>query len=172
MFLGGSIVAPFRLQFSPFVIASSGRPYNIVTGFDNNLDGIRNDRPGLVRGPGTGIIATPYGFLDPNPKPGEQLVPRNAGDGPTMFMVNLTLTRTWGFGTTKFAGVVGGARAHGGGAVTWMEAVAPSYGAPLQSDALRQRPELTESRKLQHTGRRPHIALFPAGDRDCGRIWC
>ena len=115
MFLGGSIVAPFRLQFSPFVIASSGRPYNIVTGFDNNLDGIRNDRPGLASGPGTGIIATPYGFLDPNPKPGEQLVPRNAGDGASMFMLNLRMSRTWGFGTSKFSGVVGGARAHGGG---------------------------------------------------------
>jgi hypothetical protein len=114
MFLGGSIIAPLRLQFSPFIIASSGRPYNIITGSDNNLDGIRNDRPGLASGPGPGIIATPYGFLDPNPKPGEPLIPRNAGDGRNMFMLNLRMSRTWGFGTTKFAGVVGGARTHSG----------------------------------------------------------
>ena len=115
MFLGGSIVAPLRLQFSPFIIASSGRPYNITTGYDNNLDGIRNDRPGLASQSGPGIIASPFGFLDPNPKPGEPLISRNAGDGPNMFMLNLRLSRTWGFGTTKYAGVVGGARAHTGG---------------------------------------------------------
>ncbi len=111
MFLGGSVRAPFRIQLSPFILASSGRPYDITTGFDNNLDGVKNDRPGLANGPGAGIIATPYGFLNPNPTAGEPLITRNIGNGPNMFTINMRLSRTWGFGTTKYAGVVGGARA-------------------------------------------------------------
>jgi hypothetical protein len=117
MFLGGSIRGPLRLQFSPFVTARSGAPFTITTGGDNNGDTIINDRPGLASGPGEGIIATPYGYLDPNPKPGEPLLPRNFANGPGQVSVNLRASRTWAFGTTKFKGSVGGASARqdGGG---------------------------------------------------------
>ncbi len=114
-FIGGSIRGPLRLQFSPFLIARSGIPFDITTGLDNNLDGVVNDRPGIATGPGPGIIATPYGYLNMNPTPGEPILVRNAGNGPTQLSVNLRLSRTWGFGTTKFAGVVGGARSSQGG---------------------------------------------------------
>jgi hypothetical protein len=53
--------------------------------------------------------------LNPNPSPGEPLIPRNIGTGPAQFTVNLRLSRTWGFGSTKFAGPSGGAHAGGGG---------------------------------------------------------
>jgi hypothetical protein len=43
----------------------------------------------------TGVIATSYGVLDPNPGPGEKLVPRNYGRGPGLFNVNLRLSRTF-----------------------------------------------------------------------------
>lgn len=114
-FIGGSISGPMRLRFSPFLIARSGIPFDITTGEDNNLDGIINDRPGLASGPGTGIIPTPYGFLNPNPTPGEPILQRNAGIGPTQVSLNLRMSRTWGFGTTKISGMVGGARASQGG---------------------------------------------------------
>ena len=114
-FIGGRISGPLRLQFSPFLIARSGIPFDITTGSDNNLDGIVNDRPGIASGPGPGIVATPYGYLNSNPVTGEAILPRNAGNGPTQLSLNLRMSRTWGFGTTKVSGVVGGARASSGG---------------------------------------------------------
>ena len=114
-FIGGSVRGPLRLQFSPFIIARSGIPYTITTGSDNNGDGIVNDRPGIASGPGPGIYSTPYGYLDANPKPGEASLPRDFGTGSSQVSINLRMSRTWGFGTTKVAGVVGGARAGGYG---------------------------------------------------------
>jgi hypothetical protein len=118
-FIGGSIMAPWRVQLSPFIIARTGMPYNINTGKDNNGDAVVNDRPGLASGPGPGIIATPYGYLNPDPKPGDPTLPHNAGNAPGQFSLNLRLSRTFGFGTTKVKGVVGGARAEGGRGGRW-----------------------------------------------------
>lgn len=42
-------------------------------------------------------------------------MPRNLGNGPGQFSLNLRLSRTWGFGTTKFSGSSGGSRATQGG---------------------------------------------------------
>jgi hypothetical protein len=42
MFLFGSISAPLRITFSPFLVASSGAPFNITTGGDYLDDGILN----------------------------------------------------------------------------------------------------------------------------------
>ena len=118
-FIGGSIMAPWRVQLSPFIIARTGMPFNINTGTDNNGDGVVNDRPGLASGPGDGIIATPYGYLDSKPKAGEPILAHNAGNAPGQFSLNLRLSRTFGFGTTKVKGVVGGARAEGGRGGRW-----------------------------------------------------
>jgi hypothetical protein len=115
MFLAGTVQAPWRVQFSPFITASSGAPFNITTGGDYLNDGIFNARPAFASGPGPGIVSTPYGYLNPNPAPGEPLIPRNYGTGPGQFTVNMRLSRTWGFGPTKFSGSSGGARAGGGG---------------------------------------------------------
>ncbi len=37
-----------KLSLNPIVIANTGRPFNITTGFDNNRDGIFNDRPAFA----------------------------------------------------------------------------------------------------------------------------
>ena len=115
MFLVGTLNAPWRVMLSPFITASAGVPFNITTGSDYLGSGVLNARPAFAGGPGQGIIFTPYGYLNPNPTPGEPLIPRNLGTGPAQFTVNLRLSRTWGFGTTKFAGPSGGAHASGGG---------------------------------------------------------
>jgi hypothetical protein len=115
MFLFGSIAAPWKVQLSPFITASSGVPFDILTGGDYLGNGVLNARPSVVGGPGPGIIATPYGYLNPNPLPGQPLLPRNYGTGPAQFTFNLRVSRTWGFGETKFSGPSGGARASGGG---------------------------------------------------------
>ena len=54
VFLGGTISLPYALRLSPFIIANSGTPFNIIVGQDLNGDSIFNDRPCLVshRGPG------------------------------------------------------------------------------------------------------------------------
>ncbi len=118
-FIGGSVMAPWRVELSPFIIARSGMPFNINTGADNNHDGVINDRPALASGPGPNIISTPYGYLNTNPQPGDVILAHNAGNAPGQFSVNLRLSRTFGFGTTKVKGVVGGARAEGGGHGHW-----------------------------------------------------
>ncbi|HTT62533.1 MAG TPA: TonB-dependent receptor [Bryobacteraceae bacterium] len=115
MFMAGTVEGPWKTQFSPFIVVSSGVPFNITTGADYLGDGIFNARPAIASGPGQGIIATPYGYLNPDPLPGEPLLPRNFGAGPAQFTLNLRLSRTWGFGTTKFSGPSGGARASQGG---------------------------------------------------------
>jgi hypothetical protein len=121
MFLFGTVSAPWRIQLAPFVVAQTGAPFNITTGGsaddDGTPDGILNARPVFANGPGTNIYTTPYGYLNsclggcPNGTP----VTRNLGSGPSMLSLNLRLSRTWGFGTTKFAGSSGGSRANTGG---------------------------------------------------------
>jgi hypothetical protein len=43
------------------------------------------------------------------------MIPRNLGNGPGQISLNLRLSRTWGFGSTKFEGSSGGAHATAGG---------------------------------------------------------
>jgi hypothetical protein len=117
--LGGSIVAPKAIRFSPFIIAHSGAPFNVTTGRDLNGDTLFNDRPAFAADPNApGMIHTEYGVFDPNPKPGEVFIPRNFGDGPSAFTVNLRLSRTWGFGPSRSANSMtqsGGSGRRGGG---------------------------------------------------------
>ncbi len=48
LFFGGSIALPYAIRLSPFMVASSGTPFNITVPNDLNGDSIFNDRPGLV----------------------------------------------------------------------------------------------------------------------------
>ena len=115
--LGGSLVAPYGLRFSPFVIASSGSPFNITTGQDLNGDLQYTDRPAFATAATLHPIATAFGVFDTNPAAGIAIIPRNYGNGPGQFTVNLRVGRTWGFGerTTTAAGVTGGGDGGGGG---------------------------------------------------------
>jgi hypothetical protein len=117
LFLGGSISGLWGLRLSPFFIAHSGMPFNITTGTD--LYGVgqiaSTARPAVVSGPGPNIIDTPFGYLDVLPQPGQVLIERNAGIAPGFIELNLRLSKTWGFGTTKFEGPSGGTRARQGG---------------------------------------------------------
>ncbi|HLY18996.1 MAG TPA: carboxypeptidase regulatory-like domain-containing protein [Bryobacteraceae bacterium] len=113
IFIGGSLLAPLGLRFSPFIIAQSGSPFDITLGRDLNGDSIYNDRPSFASSSDTtGVVATRYGVFETNPQPGEQIIPRNYGQGPGMFSVNLRLSRTFGFGEPRGSSV---ANAGGGG---------------------------------------------------------
>ena len=48
MVVGTSLPLPGKISVSPFIMASSGAPYNISTGRDTNGDSITTERPSLV----------------------------------------------------------------------------------------------------------------------------
>ncbi|MGA8938005.1 MAG: carboxypeptidase-like regulatory domain-containing protein [Acidobacteriaceae bacterium] len=121
LFLAGSITLPKFFQVSPFMIAQSGNPYNVITGSDNNGDTFFNDRPDLVTGVAANgsTIKTIAGcgtFAQPGVVPGASVAPINDCTGPTKFTLNFRLTKTFGFGA-KIArgGNSGGGDDHGHG---------------------------------------------------------
>jgi hypothetical protein len=92
-------------------VAASGQPFDISLGRDLNGDSIFNDRPAFATDPAApGVVSTIYGLFQTNPVPGETTIPRNYGNGPAMFSVNLRLSRAFGFGeaTARAAGPGGG----------------------------------------------------------------
>ncbi len=98
--LGGTVSMPYAFRLNPFLILSSGQPYNITVGQDLNGDSIFNDRPAL------GSQAT---------------IPINTGTGSTLFTMNLRLSKTFGFGREitggsgmSFPGGPGGGGGRGG----------------------------------------------------------
>jgi hypothetical protein len=97
--LGGTIDAKWGIRFSPLLNFQSGAPFNITTGTDLYGTTLFNARPGIATDPNKpGVIRTPYGLLDPDPTPGEALVPRNYGRGPGLYTVNLRVAKTIQFG--------------------------------------------------------------------------
>jgi len=86
---GGSIATKYGLQFSPLFVINSGAPYNVTVGQDLYGDTLFNGRPGVATDPNRpGLVSTKYGLLDPNPIPGETILPRNYGRGPAIIMLN------------------------------------------------------------------------------------
>jgi hypothetical protein len=103
--LGGSIQAPFKLQFSPNINFSTAPPLNITVGRDLNGDGIINDRPAfatVAANPAIGVIATPWGVFNTNPytnpQYGSEIIPRNYAQAYGQFRFNLRVGRSFGFG--------------------------------------------------------------------------
>ncbi len=113
--LGGSFVTKLNLRLSPFIMAHSGAPFDITTGADNVGDGLFNARPAFATGPGPGVVSNPYGNFILNPTPGETIIPRNYGNGPSYFTVNLRLSRTFGFGPHREASANNSGGGGGGG---------------------------------------------------------
>ncbi len=100
--IGGTITTKWDLRLAPFIMINSGAPFDITTGTDVFGDQLFRARPGLATDPNQpGVIKTAYGFLDPNPKPGEATLPRNFGRSPGSVTVNLRLARTFGFGPAR-----------------------------------------------------------------------
>jgi hypothetical protein len=98
VFLAGSITTFWNIRLNPFINISSGRPFNITTGRDINNDTVFTDRPSFANAGDPGAIATAYGVFNPNPLSGDEIIPRNFGDGPGQVNVSLGISRTFGFG--------------------------------------------------------------------------
>ena len=98
----GTVNLPWQVSLNPFVTYSSGRPFNIVTGQDTNLDRLFTERPSFAPAGAdctlSNIRCTRFGNFNLTPAPGEALIPRNFGEGPGYFSVNMRISKTWNFG--------------------------------------------------------------------------
>ncbi len=119
LFMIGNYTAPWGIRLNPFLIAQSGKAYNITAPTDLNGDQNYNDRPyiadsancsgntiGQINSAGF-VSEAGYGCLDVNPdsvykltgRPSsEKLLAHNAGNGPAAVAVNLRISRAFGFG--------------------------------------------------------------------------
>jgi hypothetical protein len=112
LFVGGSATLPHGFRLNPFLTASSGAPFNITTGLDDNGDGQVNDRPaGLARN--SDLAASLYSLI-PNRRiagcqPGgtpallQDYLASNFPNGvkavgPGSVSFNLSVSRTFSFG--------------------------------------------------------------------------
>jgi hypothetical protein len=111
-FVGGSLGMPYGFQFSPFLVATSGRPFDVTIGQDVNGDSIFNDRPAFAAAGATGpnIVATSVGTFNIDPATGQSVIPVNYLTGPGQFSMNARLSKTFGFG--KASGGEGGGPGH------------------------------------------------------------
>jgi hypothetical protein len=90
---------PWGLRFNPFMMAQSGNPFNVTLPTDP-LNNFYNQRPTFASAntlPGD-AVSTPWGAMDKNPQPGEQLIPANIGWGPSGVAFNLRVSRGFAFG--------------------------------------------------------------------------
>ena len=98
--VGGTISMPYAVRLNPFIIVSSGQPFNLTVGRDVNGDSIFNDRAGLATtstAP-SNLRVTQWGTVDAAPMSGESTIPINIGTGTTQFTMNLRLSKTFGLG--------------------------------------------------------------------------
>jgi hypothetical protein len=113
--MGGTIGLPYAFRLSPFVLATSGRPFNITAGEDLNNDSIFNDRPYFAN---ADHCDNDVSCFSTTPT-GQPVVPINYGTGPAQVTFNLRLAKTIGLGkkvgTTAAAGGPGGPGGPGGG---------------------------------------------------------
>jgi hypothetical protein len=99
IFTMANYAGPWGFRFNPFLIAQSGKPYNITLRTDP-LNNFFNQRPTFATAstPIEDQVATQFGILDQVALPGEKLVPMNLGNGPAAVAVNLRISRGFGFG--------------------------------------------------------------------------
>jgi hypothetical protein len=126
-FIGGSLTTRYNIRFSPFIVYRSSQPFNITDGNDYLDSTTFTERPSFTNLPcgSPNVVCTKYGDFDTAPAPGTPLIPRNYGNGPSLFTINLRVSKTWGFGerTSRtpagggggFRGPMGGPGGGGGG---------------------------------------------------------
>jgi hypothetical protein len=107
VFFGGTLGFRYGFRLSPFMIASSGSPFNVITGQTTDTFGnsVNNIRPTLgdCSSPSTAVKNTPYGCFNLVTLPGQSVIPINELTGPGRFTLNLRLSKTFGFGAKKEA---------------------------------------------------------------------
>jgi len=117
VFLMGNYTGPWGISFNPFLIAQSGKPFNITTNNDLTGDAFFNDRPSLAASsfcasPNEDYAQTTFGCLNTVPLAGNIIIPVNWGNGPAAVAVNLRVSRAFGIGP-KLASAAGQSSAGG-----------------------------------------------------------
>ena len=114
----GSFRIPWGVSLNPFVIVSSGRPFNITLGrTDLNGDTLYTERPRFATDlTKTSVIITRWGAFDRDPLATGSIIPRNFGSSPGSLTTNLRVSKTFAFGkeTASTASRRGGANGPGG----------------------------------------------------------
>jgi len=88
-----TLTLPRKVSFSTQFDAASGLPYNVTTGFDNNGDGVVNDRPYLATANDTTVYATRFG---PLASTGDgATIGRNAGTLPWNVHLDMNMSRSF-----------------------------------------------------------------------------
>jgi hypothetical protein len=99
--IGGNFSMPWGISVSPFIIASSGRPFNITRGIDVNGDTQFTERPTFAD---LAAACTRWGvtasYCDTAGQDPNAIIPRNYGSAPGYFSVNLRVGKNFGFGGT------------------------------------------------------------------------
>jgi hypothetical protein len=98
--VGGNFEAPFGIGLSPFITFRTGVPFNITTGTDTNGDSLFTERPTFLQ---LNSICASRGMTSSfcdigNGSNASAIIPRNYGRGSEFFVVNLRLTKEFGFG--------------------------------------------------------------------------
>ena len=133
--LGGRSHMKYGFRLSPFILAQSGAPFNIIVGQDLNGDSIFNDRPaiGTTAGPGGTIYVTPWGTFNSVPIAGQPIAPINTGSATALFTLNLRLSKTFGLGPKLERGTLASARwSEGAAAVGAVVAAAAAWRSRTQ----------------------------------------
>ena len=93
---------PYKFSIFGNLTYRTGGRFNITTGRDTNGDGYFSERPSFASDlTKEGLIETEYGILDPNPSPGDTLIPRNLGKGNPTKSFDLNISKTFGFNEDK-----------------------------------------------------------------------
>jgi len=132
LFLMANYSGPWGIRFNPFLIANSGKPYNIVTNNDLSGDNFFNNRPSLASDPSLCTVPagtttaphyaqTSFGCLNTEPSSNDKLLPVNMATSPAAVTMMLRVSRTFGIGpkttsaNTLDGGGPGGPGGPGGG---------------------------------------------------------
>ena len=113
--IGGNITLPWSISLNPFIIASSGRPFNITRGVDLNGDSLFTERPTYGElGAKCSELRITASYCDVAGKDPNLIIPRNYGEGPGYFSVNLRVGKNFGFGKTAGSTAAAGGNRGGG----------------------------------------------------------
>lgn len=113
--IGGNFNVPFGFSLSPFIIANSGRAFNITRGLDTNADGLYTERPTFGElGARCSELNLNASFCNVAGEDPNAIIPRNYGQAPKSFTVNLRVGRNFGFGSSPEAAVASNTGGNGG----------------------------------------------------------
>ena len=117
LFFGGTFALPYAFRLSPFMIVTSGTPYNVTTGQDLSGDSLFNDRVAFLSSAACSQSPTFIKGQFCIPSVPYTPIPSNYLTGPAHFTLNLRLAKTFGFGpeTGNAAGQRQGEGPGGGG---------------------------------------------------------